>query len=286
MKLKLITDSGCDIAPRRAEELGILVLPYSYSFDGETSYFDGVDLTNAEFYEMERASSDVPKTAQISPLRFEETFDALLAQGYDEMIYFALSGSGSGTYQNAVNAARDFMEEHEGVAIDVVDSQSYAAPYGMAIVKVQEAVDGGASREEAIALFRRYMDAMHVFFVAGDLTHLKKGGRINAATLVLGNLLDIHPVLTIRDGLVVQDGKLRGSKNLWKKLVAIFGERGLDLAGKPCFIVHTCQAEKAEALRAEVQRVYPSANPELWEVGAVIGCHAGPELLGVGFYDL
>lgn len=282
-KILLMTDSGSDIGAK-AKEYGIRVLPLKYSFDGEKYYLDGIDQSLEEFYEMEKKCPDVPKTAQISPLEFEEAFEKAFEEGYDTVIYTSISGKASGTCQNAVMMANQVMGEHEGFKVEVIDSQTYSVLYGLAVIEGAKYLKEGKSAEEIMERIKTVCYSANACFVTEDLTHLKKGGRINAATFAVANLLDIKPVLVIKDGLVEQGSKLRGSKNLYKKLVEVAKGMG-DFDSGRVFTIHTCQYEKAAYLRQAIAEQYPTLVVDDALIGPTIGCHTGPDLFGVIYFS-
>ncbi len=281
-KILLMTDSGSDISAI-ANEYGIKVLPLKYSFDGEKYYLDGIDQTLEEFYEMEKGMEDVPKTAQITPLEFEEAFEKAYEDGYDTVIYTSISGSASGTCQNAVMMGKQVMDEHEGFRVEVIDSKTYSVLYGFAVIEGAKLLKEGKSCEEIIERIKKICYSANARFVTDDLTHLKKGGRINAATFAVANMLDIKPVLVLKDGLVEQGAKLRGSKNLYKKLVDVAKEMGDFREGK-VYTIHTCVHEKSAELRNAILDQFPDIELNDTLVGPTIGCHTGPDLFGIVYF--
>ncbi len=283
-KILLMTDSGSDIGRERAEQYGIRVLPLKYSFDGEKYYLDGIDQSVEEFYAMEKVNEDVPKTAQITPVEFEEAFEKAYKDGYDTVIYTSLSGKASGTCQNAVMMARQAMEEHEGFKIEVIDSLTYSVLYGFAVIEGAKLLQEGKSAEEIIERIKKICYGANAYFLTDDLTHLKKGGRINAATFAVANMLDIKPILVLKDGLVEQGAKLRGSKNIYKKLVDAAKAMG-DFSEGRVYTIHTCVHEKAAELKKAILEQYPSIEVEDTLVGPTIGCHTGPDLFGIVYFD-
>lgn len=282
-KILLMTDSGCDLGMERAAEYGIKVLPLKYSFDGEKYYLDGIDQSIEEFYAMEKECDDVPKTAQISPLEFEEAFEEAYKEGYDTVIYTSLSGRASGTCQNAVMMANQVMSEHEGFKIEVIDSLTYSVLYGFAVIEGAKLLKEGKSAEEIIERIKKICYSANAYFLTDDLTHLKKGGRINAATFAVANMLDIKPILVLKDGLVEQGAKLRGSKNLYKKLVDAAKAMGDFNEGK-VYTIHTCVHEKAADLRNAILEQFPDIEVGDTIVGPTIGCHTGPDLFGIVYF--
>ncbi len=282
-KILLMTDSGSDIGMERAKEYGIKVLPLKYSFDGEHYFLDGIDQSLEEFYAMEKSMEDVPKTSQISPIEFEEAFEEAYKAGYDTVIYTSISGKASGTCQNATMMAAQAMDEHEGFRIEVIDSMTYSVLYGFAVIEGAKLLKEGKSADEIIERIKKVCSSANAFFLTGDLTHLKKGGRINAATFAVANMLDIKPILVLKDGLVEQGAKLRGSKNIYKKLVDAAKAMGDFNTGR-VFTIHTCVYEKAAFLRNAISEQFPNIVVDDALVGPTIGCHTGPDLIGIIYF--
>ena len=278
-KIRIITDSGSDITPKRAEELGIRLIPISFTFDGEKYYRSGIDMPLEEFYERLSDSSVIPKTTQVSPVEMEDVFNEELDSGYDTLIYVSISSNGSGMYQNAVLTAREVMENRGGEII-VVDSQGFTCIYGAPVIHAAKMVSAGESKEAVLDYLNDAFSTMRSLFLVGDLKHLKKGGRINTATLLLANMLDIKPVLTVSGGLVVQKDKLRGNKRHLRKLVALAADEGVDLSNRSAIIVHTLQPEKRDELKAELEEKFPGVRVYECPIGTIIGSHGGGDLVG------
>ena len=140
-------------------------------------------------------------------------------------------------------------------------------------------------KDEIVSYITEATSSMKAYFLVDDLLHLKKGGRINTATLVLANMLDIKPVLAIKEGVVVQDGKLRGNKRVMKKLVEKAKDDGYDLSGKSVYVVNTACSDKAEELKEELSSAFSGVKFIDLRLGAVIGCHGGPGLVGFVFSE-
>lgn len=284
-KIKIITDSGSDISVETAEKLGIRMLPISFTFDGETYFREGIDMKKDEFFKkLSEKDAPVPKTAQVTPIQFADAFNEEYDNGYDTLIVVTISSAGSGMNQNAVMMAQEVVDERGGEII-VVDSHGYSCMYGGAVVHAAHMLNEGKTKDEIVTYLNDAIASMKPYFLVGDLEHLKKGGRINTATLVIATMLDIKPLLTVKDGLVVQKDKLRGGKNLYKKLVKNAIDDGYDLSGKTVFIAHSAMEDKANEVIAEIEKEFSDVKFLPYCIGAVIGCHGGPDLIGVIFSD-
>lgn len=284
-KIKIITDSGSDIPVDVAKKLNIRILPISFSFDGENYYKENIDMTTEEFYKiLSDKDAPIPKTAQVSPIQFVDAYNEELDNGYDTLIVVTISSKASGMYQNAVLSAQEVMDERDGDII-VVDSLGFSCLYGGAVIHAAKMLNDGKNKDDIVEYLTDATHSMNAYFLVDDLLHLKKGGRINAATLAIANMLDIKPILAIKEGLVVQDGKMRGNKRLMKKLIDKAKGDGFDFTGKSVFLVNTACKEKTIELKEELENNFPGIKCFDVQLGSIIGCHGGPGLAGFVFSD-
>ncbi len=282
MKIKLITDTGSDLKPAVAERYGIRLLPFKYSYDGETYLRSFVDESMDVFYKHLWEAEVPPKTTQITPSEFTDIFREEVENGYDAIIITTLSASASGTCQNAHLAAAEVMEE-TGCDIRIVDSQSYTCLYAQPVIHAAKMVAAGAGVDEVEDYLKRATADFNAVFVVNDLTHLKKGGRINAATLLFANMLDIKPILTVGGGLVVQSDKVRGEKRVNKKMIEMAADRCGDLNGKTVITVCADVDDKIAELKAELKSRFPDVNILDCRLGPIIATHGGPTLYGFAY---
>lgn len=283
-KIKIITDSGSDITQKRAEELGIRLLPISFTFDGETYFREEIDMSVDEYYEKLKKSDVIPKTAQVTPIQFADAFNEEYDKGFDTLIVVTISSKGSGMYQNAFLSAGEVMDERGGEII-VLDSGAFSCLYGAAVIHAAHMLKDGKGKDEIVDYLKDAIQSMKSYFLVDDLEHLKKGGRINTATLMLANMLDIKPILSVKGGMVVQKDKLRGSKRVLKKLVANAVSDGADLSNKTVIAVYTADNAQTEELKEEIRSVFENVTFKDCRLGAVVGSHAGPALAGFVFSD-
>lgn len=278
-KIRIITDSGSDITRERANKLGIRVIPISFTFDGENYFKEEVDMTTDEFYKRLTEAEQPPKTTQVTPVEFTDVFNEEYDNGFDTLIVVTISSKGSGMNQNARMAASEVMEERGGEII-VIDSMAYSCLYGAPVVHAAHMLNEGKSKDEIVEYLEDALPTLKAYFLVDDLLHLKKGGRINAATLVIANMLDIKPILTIKDGVVVQKDKLRGNKKVFKKLIENALDDGLELEGKSIFIPYSGNKERAEELKEVLSSEFDNVKLFDCQLGAIIGSHGGPALVG------
>ena len=153
-KIKLITDTGSDLKLSVAERYNIRLIPFAYSYDGETYLRSQIDETTEDFYKRLRAADNPPKTTQVTPAQFADIYREELDAGYDTIIVVTLSGSASGTCQNANIAAVEVMDERD-CDIRIVDSQTFTALYGQPVIHAAKMANAGASADEVEDYLKR-----------------------------------------------------------------------------------------------------------------------------------
>ncbi len=279
-KIKIICDSAADIPKETAERLGIRVMPLWYTFDGENYLADGIDMTKKEFFDKMRNEKVLPKTSQVTAPQWEEAFREEL-ESNDSILCFTMSSAASGTCQSANIAKNEILSENPDADITIVDSMSFSYAYGLVIEKIAPMVNEGKTVSEIVEEYEKIASKMVYFFLVEDLEYLKKGGRINLATLTLANLMDIKPILTLRDGLVVSCDKIRGGKKLYDKFMQMYKDKGYMLEGKEIYVVHSLTDDRLEAFAEAAKQAFNPASVNIVELGATIGAHGGPGLSAV-----
>ena len=275
--IKIMTDLSADIAKYEAEELGIAVLPF-YINCGEESILADIDYTPQMFYEKFKASEEPPRTSQATPEILENMYREL---GKDEpIIHITIPANSSGI----VNTARMFstqLNEEEGFDITVIDSSMYSYGIGANVVKAAEMAKSGASKDEICAFLRERFEKDKVYFIVDDLSHLKRGGRIKATTMVISEVLDIKPILWSNDGMVEAFAKVRGLKKAISKIVDIVEENIAE--GANVCVLHADAADSAETMKKLIENRIGEGRVYIREVGPIITCHAGVGVFGLYF---
>lgn len=278
MAVRIITDSGFDVPD--ASDARLTVLPLSITF-GDTTYADGVDLTNDRFFELLIESDELPKTSQATPYAYAQIFERVRAAG-DEAVVITLSSGLSGTYQSAVTAAADYPEVH------VVDSKNVTIGQGILVQYALRLADEGRGAAEIASMVESARERLVLLALLDTLEYLRRGGRIPKSVGAIGELLSIKPVVGVRDGEVVLLGKARGSKNGRNLLHQEVEKNGIDFA-MPVLIGYSGLSDK-------LLRKYLEDNRVLWEdkvaeedlpitsVGATVGTHVGPNAIALAFF--
>jgi DegV family protein with EDD domain len=272
--IRIVVDSTADIPSARARELGITVVPLSVLF-GDESFLDGVELDGPGFYRKLASSAVMPTTSAPSPGAFDEAYRRLIAQGTAGILSLHLAGKMSATYSVASGAARAVSQE-TGVPIEVVDSGSVSAGFGLPAEMLARDAAAGASLAALKTRAESLRDRVQIFAVLDSLEHLQRGGRIGAAQRLLGTLLNVKPMVGVRDGEVVPLENVRTRSRAYERIGQMVAALG-PLEGLA--IVHS--AEEAGAQLEQVVREVWSGPIEQFLLGPVVGAHGGPGAAGV-----
>lgn len=280
MSIRIITDSASDMSP--AEHPALRVLPLSVTF-GTDVYMDGVDIDHQRFYEMLVERDELPKTGQVNPYAFSQAIAEARDAG-DEAVIITVGAKLSGTNQSA----RTALAEAPGGDVYVVDSNNVTLGERVLVEYALRLVDEGRSAAQIAAAVEAVRDRVVVIGLLETLEYLVRGGRLSAAAGAVGTLLNVKPVVAAEDGLIVQLGKARGSKNgrnLLNQKVEKAG--GVDFS-MPLALGYT-------GLSDAVLKKYIEDSAALWAghaenelpihtIGATIGTHVGPGAVAVAFF--
>ena len=268
--IRVVTDSVSDIPKELAAELNIEVLPLIVNF-GEKSYRDGVDLTSEDFFQLMKETSILPTTSQVAPGDFIRVFEDNIQKG-NSVIVILISSQLSGTFSSAV-AARKIVERGD---IEIIDSQGVTFGQGLIVVEAARMAKKGCGKEEILKRVLYMKDHMQYKFVLDTLEYLHKGGRLSATSAFVGNLLNIKPILTVKDGKLVLEDKVRGRKKALKWLTDWIESNNIDLSNQTIGINHSNDEAFAHELIEIIKHKYEVKEIITSKVGCVVGTHAGP----------
>ncbi len=277
MRVAIVTDSTADISAQDAEKLDITVVPLQVMF-GERTFRDGIDIKASEFYPMMAAHSDLPTTSQPSAGTFVEIFERLLEE-YDEVIGLFISSELSGTVRSA-ETARDLV----GGAVTVVDSGLVAYALGIVVLEAATLAAEGATAADILARVAFVQERTHAYFVVDSLDHLRRGGRLGSASAIIGAMLQIKPVLMIRDKTIAIYEKVRTQR---RALETIADRFVADVQGKNRIVagvIHSAVQGQAEGFKERLQVLAPQAEWRVIELDPVVGVHVGPRVLSLIYF--
>ena len=275
MTIHIVTDSASDISLEEAKELGIEIVPLSVRF-GEAEYTDLIDLSVSDFYQKMSESDLLPSTAAPSPGAFEAAFKRCIEAGAEGVVCINLSLALSATGQAAQLAADALVDT---ITVKCIDSKSITSGLGTIIRKAASAAKAGKSMDEIISLVEGLASKTRIFATLDTLENLKKGGRIGGAKAMVGTMLQFKPCLDLSSGEVVEAGRQRTRKKslMWLKEVLENEGEITDLC-----IIHG-DAPDVEEFADLISDLVPQENIRINQLGAVIGTHGGPRVLGVTY---
>ena len=275
-KIKIFSDSTCDLSPELIEEHDIEITPLYVTFDEEV-YKDGVEINPEKLYQKVDEYDLLPKTSAVSPADFIEAFKPYIEDGYN-ILYIGLSSKVSSTFQNALMASKQFPEGR----IELVDSQNLSTGIGLLVLRAVDYINNGLELEEVAGKLRKDREKVRTQFIIDTLDYLHKGGRCNSVQRFLGSMLKIRPVVEVVDGSMILGNKLRGSwskvlKRMLKDIMAKKDEIDTDRL----FVTHSMVEEDAQWIKEEFEKKTYIEEVIITETGSVISSHCGPNTMGI-----
>ncbi|HJA64354.1 MAG TPA: DegV family protein [Candidatus Intestinimonas stercoravium] len=278
----IVTDSSADLPAGLVQELGVEVIPLAFTIQGKTyrNYPDDREMDPKAFYQMLR-SGEVATTSAANAFEFTSTVEPILQAGRDVLI-LAFSSGLSTTCQSAQLAAQELSEKYPERKVYVVDTLAASLGQGLLVWLAAQEKNEGRDIEEVREWVEENKLRLCHWFTVDDLHFLKRGGRISAATAVVGSMLSIKPVLHVDDeGHLINVGKARGRAASLTALVDKMEETAIDV--DTVFISHGDCLADAEKVKAMVEERFGTQKVVINHIGPVIGAHAGPGTLALFF---
>jgi len=277
MTIKIVTDSSADLPAELVQELGITVVPLYVRF-GEEVYRDRVDITEDEFYQRLLHDPVHPSTIQPTPQDFVDVYQKLSPEA-DGIVSIHISGKLSGTCNSALRG-KELVEK--ACPIEVVDSQMTTMALGLLAIVAATAAKGGEGLDKVVAEVKGTIPNMHFLALFDTLKYLLLGGRIGKAKALLGSVLKVKPLITLKDGEVVPAGQARSrSKGIERLLDFVKNAKNIqDLA-----VVYNTTPEEAQVLAERIGSIFPKEQIRLATIGPMLGVHTGPGALIVALRE-
>ena len=273
MTVRVVTDSLSDITSDMAGKLGITVVPLYVRF-GKEVYRDRVEITTEEFYRRLVHDAVLPSTTQPTPNDFAEVYENL-AKETDEILVMVVSSKLSGTHQSALQA-RDLIKGK--CRIEVIDSLTVAMSMGLIVIAAAKKAQAGASLDEVADWMRKAMSRSHLFAFFDTLKYLAKGGRIGKAQGLLGSMLSVKPILTVKDGEMAPLTRVRsmnaGLDYLYNTASGFSHIEGLA-------VEHATTPDDADKLVERLSSLFPKERIYRSTISPVVGTYAGPNALAL-----
>ncbi len=274
MKIAVIADSTAVMGDVINEHL--YSVPLKIIFEHK-SFEDGIDLTQKTFFQLLETSSELPSTSQPSIGEVEAVFKDLL-KTYDHIIYLTLSSKISGTYDSGM-MARSIVNEDR---ITVFDTLGTSIIQKLMTLDALKLIDEARTLEEIISHLEAYRNTFDIYLVVDDLKHLSRTGRVSTTSASIGSMLKIKPILKFKDGKIDLFKKVRSIKKAHQSLVDLITEADLQ-SDDLVMIAHADGLDYAEALKVEINKIYPELEIGIDALSPVISVHTGPKTLGVGW---
>ena len=280
-KYVVLTDSTCDLPEEAAKQHNIDIVCFKIALDGE-GYTERVDFTPEQFCEMLKKASGLPTTAQITQFEFFDKFEEYDRQGVEQTLYISINAGGSGTNAAAHAAAAQFHEEHPDsrMEIFIVDSHAYSMAEGAGVIEAKQKLDAGETMESVVEYLNDKYAKMEILLTAYTLKVIRKSGRISAAAAIAGDLLGIHPIFTLNDGVSQVVKKVRGDKAVVSSMATTMASRMAQ--GTPYYIGvsdHKYDEEYVEACTKKVGY----APVGIFHLGCAVLSNTGAEVVGLVF---
>jgi len=271
--VRIVTDSGCDLPKALLEQHRIGVVPLTIRF-GNEEFTDGVDLSVAEFWKRCAASARLPETAAPAPGAFQAAYERAAEEGCDGIVAVTLSSELSATYQSAVLGAEAVKDR---VEVRVVDSRTVTAAQGLVALEAAVFAAGGATVDEVAAHAEACVPRTDLIGTLDTMDHLVKSGRLSGTKALFGSMLSVKPILTVRDGLVVEGGRQRTRARALEHLATCTEAA----APFDWLAVGGGDADDLSIATERLRGVEVTHPMIVTDIGPVVGTHAGPGIVGV-----
>lgn len=269
MRVRIVTDSSSDIPEEIARELNITVVPLYISF-GSENLRDGIDIRPKEFYKRLVADTVHPTTAAASPGDFAATYERI-GDGADGIISIHLSRKASATYDAAVRGKE--MVYGKKYRVEVVDSKLVTIALGLVVIAAARAAKDGKDFEAILDIVNRVILHIRVYGLLDSLKYVVKGGRLGKVGLLIGSMLPVKPLLTMKDGLVTPMGVVRtrskGMERLFEIIKATAKVKNIGIA-------HSTNDEEIKSFTDKLRSLLPDLKPVITALGPALGVHGGP----------
>ncbi|KJS17972.1 MAG: degV family protein [Peptococcaceae bacterium BRH_c4b] len=273
-KVRIVTDSTADLDRATYDRYGITMVPLRVFF-GQEAFLDGVEITPEQFFKRQVEGKEMSSTSQPTPVEFVNAYRPLAEEG-SSIISLHISALMSGTIQSA-KLAKTMLDYKE---LEIIDSRVTSVVLGLMVINAARAAVEGRSKEEIIELIRFMKDNHQIYFAVDTLEYLQRGGRIGKAQAFLGTLLNVKPILTIKDGYVFPHEKVRGRAKAFDRIVSIMQDKfgGQEVQ---CFLVHGEDWDGAAQLKEKAQKGLNCVEFFEGRLGPVVGTHVGPGVVGM-----
>ncbi len=284
---QIFSDSSCDLPELLVKEHGIKLIPFYVTFDQDNYYKENIEITNEEFYEKLSQKNTISTTSLPSVQDYMTEFKRSIKDGND-VICICLSHQLSGSYQSAVNAKDILEEQYPDARIYIIDSFQATAGQGLLLLQLAYMKEAGIPLEEAAEKLELLRTTSRIMFTVDNLTYLEKGRRIGKAAALAGTMLDLKPLIQLKDAELIPYSNIRGRAKSLEKILTMVEEYFIESNENPSnydfCIANATTEEEAAHLRHEVENFIRRAiKYPIFQIGVTIGTYTGPGGIGICF---
>ena len=280
-KIAILVDSGTDVPKDYVQRYGMYVAPLKIIFS-DCEYTDGVDVTPELLYK--RFESEIPKTSLPTGEHITALLDQIKAAGYEKVLAITISSGLSGTY----NVIDLIGRQYEGLEVYAIDTLNIAIASGLIAIQAAEDIENGMTWAELTRTTDERIAKSKVYFCVKTLEYLQKGGRIGLVSSILGNALNLKPIISCNDdGIYYVAAKVRGRKQSLQKAMELTYQFAKSHKHYALAIMHSNAEEEAEAVRQELLKLLPEPHLVITgQISPTLIVHTGPGLIGIGVHIL
>jgi len=281
--VKFFADSSCDLHHTILEEYDISIIYMPYFIDGEVGHYDhGKDPQTIKDFFQKMRDGQVSKTQALNPTDYIEYWEPILKEGHD-VLYVSFSQITSATFDMMRKAIAELKEKYPERTISHVDTKGLSGVAGYTVLEAAKLFKAGASVQEVIDFVVEFRERVKCYIAVADIVYAKRGGRVSIVKAWLGTILNLKPILTIKEGRVVTCDKVKGRKNALLKTLELAEKDGIDFSF-PVLVAHCCASkEEVELMKKLVMEKFPQAEIREEIIGPIIGTHTGPDTITFGY---
>ena len=281
---QLFCDSNCELWHTTVKELGLNLIRMPYIVDGEEYFYDMGENTDFKKFFDDMKAGGTPTTAALNEYAYTEYFEPVLARGED-IYYITFSHQMSGTFNAMQNVINQLKEKYPDREIRFKDAKSISLGSGFVTYYGALKYKEGATMDELDAYLDELIPHVATYFVVDDLTYLYRGGRVSGVSRVVGNLLNIKPILYFNEeGKILNINKVKGFRKALDTLLGYMKAKGSELENYKVFILQADCEKEAETFANSIRETFGELDIHIQPVGPVIGAHCGPGTIGLIFH--
>jgi len=285
--IKLFSDSSCDTPSELLEQYDITRIPFYVSFDQKQYYKEIEEISIETFYHKLQSEPIFPKTSLPSVQDYIDHFKTALEDGKD-IICLCITSLFSGSYQSACSAKEILEEDYPNAKIAVINSMQATSGEGITLMQAAKMKEAGYSFEQIVKRLEEIIPTSRIIFTVGTLEYLQKGGRVGKAASLAGSILNLKPILQLKEGELYPIGTVRGRNKSLDRIITLveehFKDIGEDYSSYDFTLLYANQLEEASKLKSSLENLIgrPITYP-LSKIGVTIGTYTGPDAFGVCF---